>query len=155
MYFDVIIKKRLLPIQDRKVFGYVYRIKDLKLNKSYIGIRYKEGINIHQDLGVAYFTSSKGVKRLLEINQNNRQRFVFEIRKIFYYPVTNVLLDYHKAAIMGLYREERKSLKLQICNYEKSLLKKLKAGTNPRLMNLVHGDNDWQHYKAFNTTKGH
>lgn len=151
MYFDVVIKKNLLPMKDQKVFGYVYRIKDLKLNKSYIGIRYKEGINIHRDLGVAYFTSSNGVKKLLEINQNNRQRFVFEIRKIYYYPDTNVLLGYHKADIIST----RKRLKLQICNYEKSLLKKLKAGTNPRLMNLVHGDNDWQHYKAFNATKGH
>lgn len=143
MYFDVVIKERLLPLQDKKVFGYVYRIKDLLLDKSYIGIRYKEGINIHQDLGIAYFTSSKVVRKILDRNQNKRERFVFEIRKIYYYPDTNMLLDYHKADIMGLYREERKSLKLQICNYEKSLLKKLKAGTNPRLFNLVYS---YKHY---------
>ena len=137
MRFDVYIKPRERHKCSLPVFGYVYRVKDRLLNMSYIGVRYAEGIDINSDLGVKYFSSSKTLLKQLHASKKPLQRFYFEIRKIFNYVVNNVLLDNHNSDIIGLYTEQRNSLKNKLLSYEASLLEKLKAGNNPRLYNLV------------------
>lgn len=122
------------------IFGYVYRIKDTLNGKSYIGVRYAKGIDIHNDLGFKYFGSSKLLKKVRDGSRNPNKRFVYEIRKIF---VNNILLDNDKSCIMGICNKETKSLKDSILSYESSLLKKLKAGSNTKLYNLVYS---YEHY---------
>lgn len=122
------------------IFGYVYRIKDTLNGKSYIGARYAKGIDIHNDLGFKYFGSSKLLNKARANSRNPNRRFVYEIRKIF---VNNILLDKPNSDIISTGYSHTNVLKHSLLSYESSLLKKLKAGSNPKLYNLVYS---YEHY---------
>lgn len=117
-------------------FGYFYRITDTITGKYYVGIRYKKGIDFSNDLGVKYFSSSKKLQRL--IKNTNINRFVFEIRKIFYFNDINFLHYTSENDIISM----ESLIKNRLVSYEEKALRRLKAGSNAKLFNLVSSYKD-------------
>lgn len=62
------------------ITAYTYLIKHIPSNKFYYGVRYAKGCD-PKDLWVNYFTSSKHIKRLIELDGKNS--FEIQIRKTF------------------------------------------------------------------------
>ena len=96
--------------------AYTYRIKWIKLNKSYYGVRYSkksEGIKPEDDLWIKYFTSSNVVK---EYRKTYGEPDIIEIRKVF--------------------DDKQDSVK-----WEKKVLERLKASKSLHWLNVQNGAN--------------
>lgn len=141
--FNVHIKPREQHKCSSPIFGYLYRIKDTLNRKSYIGIRYAKGIDINNDLGVKYFGSSQLLSKQISIAKKPERRFLFEIRRIFNAADGMALSEDRNSDSIVARDTNMAAQKNIILLYESRLLRKLKAGKNPRLYNLY---SSYEHY---------
>ena len=97
---------------EKQQIAYTYSIKFLVTGQFYYGVKYSAGCK-PSDLGVKYFSSSKGVKSL--ISEHGLEKFEFKVRRIF-----------NSAS--------------EAKNHETLFLKRVNARANPSFLNKHNND---------------